>query len=85
MYAWIKLTKKYRNSTFPWELESNVESYYLNFLNYMLMMVIEYNNNKPTQSILVSLNQHSIISWKFKQIFGFNLTYQVTCIILFCF
>ena len=68
MYAWIKLTKKYRSSTFPWELEQKVESYYLVFLNYMLMMVIEYNNNKPTQSNLVSLNQHSIISWKLKLI-----------------
>ena len=28
------------------------------------MMVIEYNNNKPTQSNLVSLNQHSIIFLK---------------------
>ena len=32
-------------------------------------MVIEYNNNKPTQSNLESLNQHSIISWKLKQMF----------------
>ena len=49
-------------------------------------MVLETNNNnKPTQSNLVSLNQHSIVSWKLKQIFVSNLTYQVTCIISFCF
>ena len=49
------------------------------------MSVIEYNNHKPTESDLVLLNQHSIISWKLKQIFVFNLVYQVTCIISFCF
>ena len=32
------------------------------FKNYVLMMVIEYKNNKPTQSSLVSLNLHSISS-----------------------
>ena len=51
-----------RNTETPWELESKVGSYYLAFLKFYVNdgNGIQYNN-KPTQSNLVSLNQHSII------------------------